>query len=69
MLEVDPKYHRPAEIDLLQGDASKARQKLGWTPEYDLKSLVKDMMASDIALMKKEQFLKNNGYQVMGYFE
>lgn len=69
VLEVDPIYYRPTEVEMLLGDATKARQKLGWKPEYDLNSLVRDMMASDINLMKKELFLKNNGYEVMGYFE
>jgi GDPmannose 4,6-dehydratase len=64
VLEVDKKYYRPTEVDFLQGDASKARQKLGWQPEYDLKMLVQEMMESDLLLMKKEQFLKNNGFNI-----
>jgi GDPmannose 4,6-dehydratase len=69
VLAVDPKYFRPTEVDLLIGDASKANNKLGWKPEYDLNDLVKDMMRSDIKLMQKEQFLKDGGYQTMNYFE
>lgn len=46
---VDPEYFRPTEVDLLIGDATKARTKLGWKPKYDLKALVKEMVASDIA--------------------
>ncbi|APG60434.1 GDP-mannose 4,6-dehydratase [Christiangramia salexigens] len=69
VLAVDPKYFRPTEVDLLIGDASKANNKLGWTPEYDLKDLVKDMMQSDVKLMQKDQHLKAGGYQVMNYFE
>ena len=69
VLAVDPKYFRPTEVDLLIGDASKAKNKLGWVPEYDLKNLVKDMMSSDVELMKKDQHLKNGGYQVLNYFE
>lgn len=69
VLNVDPKYFRPTEVDLLIGDASKANNKLGWTPEYDLPALVKDMMKADIKLMKKEQFLKNGGHKIMNYFE
>ena len=69
VVEVDKKYYRPTEVDLLQGDPAKAMEKLGWKPEYDLKALVKDMMEADVKLMKKELFLKNHGYQVMGYFE
>ena len=53
VLSVDPSYFRPTEVDLLIGDASKAREKLGWVPEYDLESLIKEMMLSDIKLMQK----------------
>ena len=52
ILSVDPQYFRPTEVDLLIGDPSKAKQKLGWVPEYNLSFLVKDMMASDINLFK-----------------
>lgn len=69
VLAVDPKYFRPTEVELLIGDPSKANQKLGWIPEHDLASLVKDMMQSDLKLMKKEQYLKEGGYVVMNYFE
>ena len=69
VLAVDPKYFRPTEVDLLIGDPTKANEKLGWIPEYDLGDLVKDMMESDVKLMKKEQFLKEGGYQTMNYFE
>ncbi|MEJ4087318.1 GDP-mannose 4,6-dehydratase [Galbibacter orientalis] len=69
VLSVDSKYFRPTEVDLLIGDASKANNKLGWVPEYDLEALVKDMMASDIKLMIKEQYLKDGGYKIMNYFE
>ena len=53
VLSVDPDYFRPSEVDLLIGDPSKAKNKLGWIPEYDLESLVKDMMESDIKLMQE----------------
>ena len=69
VVEVDKKYYRPTEVDILQGDASKARRELGWEPECTLADLVREMMESDIALMKKELFLKDHGYEVMGYFE
>jgi GDPmannose 4,6-dehydratase len=69
VLSVDPKYFRPTEVDLLIGDPSKANTKLGWTPEYDLQSLINDMMEHDLKLMKKEQFLKDNGYKTLNYFE
>lgn len=52
VLSVDPSYFRPTEVDLLIGDPSKAKEKLGWVPEHDLASLVKDMMQSDLKLFK-----------------
>ena len=69
VLAVDPKYFRPTEVDLLIGDPTKANTKLGWIPEHDLASLIKDMMKSDVRLMKKDQFLKDNGYATLNYFE
>ena len=69
VVEVDPKYFRPSEVELLIGDPTKAKTKLGWEPKYNLKMLVDDMMASDIKLMKKEKFLQNGGYQTFNYFE
>ena len=54
VLSVDPTYFRPTEVDLLIGDPSKAKNKLGWVPEHDLASLVKDMMQSDLKLFKNE---------------
>jgi GDPmannose 4,6-dehydratase len=61
-LSVDASYFRPAEVDLLIRDPTKAKEKLGWIPEYDLASLVKDMMQSDVELMQKEQYLKAGSY-------
>ena len=69
VVAVDPTYFRPTEVDLLVGDATKARQKLGWTLEYDLDALIDDMVTSDLKVMRKEQFLKENGYQILNYFE
>ncbi|SDL40146.1 GDP-mannose 4,6-dehydratase [Kriegella aquimaris] len=69
ILAVDPKYFRPTEVELLIGDASKAKNKLGWVPELDLQDLVKDMMESDLKLMQKDQYLQNGGYRILNYFE
>tara|TARA_R110002051_G_scaffold125961_1_gene199288 strand:+ start:7728 stop:8840 length:1113 start_codon:yes stop_codon:yes gene_type:complete len=69
VLAVDPKYFRPTEVELLIGDATKARTKLGWETEYELKDLVKDMVQSDLKLMHKEQYLKDGGYRILNYFE
>ena len=63
------RYFRPTEVDLLIGDASKAREKLGWIPEYDLSALVKDMVQSDLKLMQKDKYLKDGGYKILSYFE
>ena len=65
VLSVDSSYCRPTEVDLLIGDPSKAKNKLGWVPEYDLQGLVEDMMESDIKLMKKDIDLLNAGHEVL----
>ena len=69
VLAVDAKYFRPTEVDLLIGDPTKAKTKLGWECQYDLAALVKDMMQSDLTLMKKDQYLKDGGYTTLNYFE
>ena len=69
ILSIDAKYFRPTEVDLLIGDPTKAKTKLGWKLEYDLPALVKDMMKSDLNLMTKDQYLKKGGYETLNYFE
>ncbi|SDH02055.1 GDP-mannose 4,6-dehydratase [Winogradskyella thalassocola] len=69
VLAVDARYFRPTEVELLIGDASKAKTKLGWECKYDLNDLVKDMMQSDIKLMKEQQYLEEGGYKTLNYFE
>lgn len=69
VLNVDKRYFRPTEVDLLIGDASKAKNKLGWTPKYQLKQLVDEMMESDLKIMKKEIYLKESGYSYNNQFE
>ena len=66
---VDPQYFRPTEVELLIGDATKARTRLGWEPEYSLAALIEDMMKNDIKLMKKESYLKEGGYKILNYFD
>src|SRR5690554_211215 len=66
---VDPAYFRPTEVELLIGDPTKSKEKLGWTPKYDLPALVKDMMQSDVKLMQKNAYLQKGGYRIMNYFE
>ncbi|PHS52278.1 MAG: GDP-mannose 4,6-dehydratase [Lutibacter sp.] len=69
VLAVDAKYFRPTEVDLLVGDPTKANTKLGWIPKYNLEELIKEMMESDVHLMKKEQYLKNGAYPTLNHFE
>jgi GDPmannose 4,6-dehydratase len=69
VVAVDPQYFRPTEVDLLIGDATKARTRLNWEPSYDLKGLIEDMMQSDIKLMHKDAWLKSGGYKTLNYFE
>jgi GDPmannose 4,6-dehydratase len=68
VLSIDPSYFRPTEVDLLIGDPTKAKEKLGWIPEHDLSSLVGDMMNSDVNLMKKEIYLNKGGYKKLNSF-
>lgn len=65
IIEVDPRYFRPTEVDLLLGNAAKARKRMGWVPNYDLPSLVKEMIKEDMKQAKKEVFLKSGGYEVL----
>ncbi|RXJ85282.1 GDP-mannose 4,6-dehydratase [Arcobacter sp. CECT 8985] len=69
VVEVDPRYFRPTEVDLLLGNPKKAEEKLGWNREYNLQDLVHDMMESDLKLMTKDQYLKDGGYKIMSYYE
>lgn len=59
---IDPAYFRPTEVELLIGDASKARNELGWEPKYTLHELVKEMVASDLNIFRKEKMLQEAGY-------
>jgi GDPmannose 4,6-dehydratase len=69
VVQVDEKYFRPTEVELLIGDASKAMKKLGWKPKYDLPALVKDMVVSDLHLMLKDQYLSEGGFKTLNYYE
>jgi GDPmannose 4,6-dehydratase len=65
LVSIDPEYFRPTEVDLLIGDATKAKEKLGWTPKYDLNSLVKEMVSSDVILFRRDLELKKSGYAIL----
>lgn len=69
LIKIDPAYYRPTEVDILLGDPTKAMTKLGWRPEYNLDSLINEMVTSDLLLMKREGYLKEGGYKIMNYFE
>ena len=69
VVKIDPRYFRPTEVDLLLGDPSQAQNELGWKREFSLPDLVDDMMQSDLNLMRKDQFLQNNGFKIMRYYE
>lgn len=65
VLRVDPNYYRPTEVDILVGDASKCRQQLNWEPKHSLKELVEEMVESDLAMFKKDQYLKDGGFDIL----
>jgi len=69
VVKIDPKYFRPTEVELLIGNPDKAKSKLGWKPKYDLNALVKEMMASDLELFKRDHYLKEGGHKIFQYHE
>ena len=69
VVKVDHKYFRPTEVELLLGDPTKAKEKLGWVPKYDLQALVSDMIQSDLHLVKKDDYLNKGGFKTLNYFE
>ena len=69
IIEVDPKYFRPTEVELLIGDPSKAHRELGWKHKYSLNQLVSEMMKADVELFSRDQYLQAGGHKVMNYNE
>jgi GDPmannose 4,6-dehydratase len=69
LVEIDPRYFRPAEVEILIGDPSKAKVKLGWEPKVQLPELVKMMMDHDIEQAKREVHLKEGGYKIENFYE
>lgn len=69
VVEVDPRYFRPTEVELLIGDPSKAKKLLGWEPKYTLKDMVQEMVDADLKLMQKDRYLRDGGYSTLNYFE
>jgi len=69
LVEIDPKYYRPAEVDLLVGDATKAKSNLGWKPSYTVATLCKEMVQADLELFKRDKYLMDGGHKVLNYKE
>jgi GDPmannose 4,6-dehydratase len=69
LIAVDPRYFRPAEVDLLIGDPRKAKARLGWQPTTDLSGLCAEMVQADIELFKRDELLKKAGFEVKNEFE
>jgi GDPmannose 4,6-dehydratase len=69
LVEIDPKYYRPAEVELLVGDATKAKNKLGWTPTYTVEALCKEMVQADLELFRRDKYLLEGGHKILNYKE
>ncbi|MEC8603238.1 MAG: GDP-mannose 4,6-dehydratase [Bacteroidota bacterium] len=69
LIEVDKNYYRPTEVDLLIGDPTRANKLLGWKHTYGLKSMIADMVQSDVEIFRKEQILKEQGFEIKDYFD
>ncbi len=69
VVAVDPRYFRPTEVDCLVGDATRARELLGWQPRHDLQSLVNEMVDCDLALTHREKYLQDGGFETFNGYE
>lgn len=69
VVQIDPRYFRPTEVETLLGDASKASKKLGWRPEISFKQLVSEMVCEDLKEAQKDRLCKGRGFKVMRYHE
>jgi GDPmannose 4,6-dehydratase len=69
IVKVDPRYFRPTEVETLLGDASKAREKLGWTPETSFAELVAEMVREDLKSAERDELVKKHGYAAYDYNE
>lgn len=69
VVKVDPRYFRPTEVETLLGDPSKAKAKLGWTPEYSFQDLVREMVASDIKIARRDAVIAREGFKTYRYSE
>ena len=69
VVRIDPRYFRPTEVELLVGDATKAKERLGWTPSHTLEQLCSEMVASDLALFKRDKYLLDGGHDILNQHE
>jgi GDPmannose 4,6-dehydratase len=69
LVEIDPRYFRPTEVDTLLGDATKAREKLGWKPTVSLEQLVAEMVREDLKIAERDELCKREGFRVFSYHE
>jgi GDPmannose 4,6-dehydratase len=69
IVAVDPRYFRPAEVETLLGDASKAKAKLGWEPKISFESLVKEMVQADLSAAKRDALVSTHGYRTNDFHE
>jgi len=69
IVEVDPRYFRPTEVELLIGNPERAHKELGWKHKYTLKELVSEMVQEDVKLFQKDRYLKEGGHRTFDYFE
>jgi GDPmannose 4,6-dehydratase len=69
VVKIDPKYFRPTEVELLIGDASKAKNELKWELKYNLDALIEDMVKSDLELFKRDNYLREGGHKIFQYHE
>ena len=69
MVRVDPRFYRPTEVETLLGDPSKARDKLGWTPQVGFKELVAEMMRADLSDARRDALLRTQGFSIFDGYE
>jgi len=69
IVQVDPRYFRPTEVESLLGDATKAREKLGWTPKITFAELVAEMVREDLKAAERDELVKKHGFKTMDYHE
>jgi GDPmannose 4,6-dehydratase len=66
---IDPRYFRPAEVETLLGDASKAKRQLGWSPKTPFRELVSEMMREDLKLAERDELVKKHGFRFFNHHE